>query len=274
MTGYREFPLDPESGSPDRSLAQLAERAVSCNPAACGATATATAARGVGSDGAGHPPTAVTHPDLASLVAVQWESGEGPIPTAVATGRPAPADDLLHDDRWPGYRAKALEVGVRSSMTLPFHRQGLTVTITVYGFRPNLLKKSAHGATVLLGDLATAGLLRDRQYQEALAEVDQLDTALRSRPVVDQACGIVMYVLGCDAATAFTLLRRMSQRTNRKLSELAAALVRTRGRGVERELRLLGRAVARGEAADAGAVGGVPADAEPEAPGTLGSLAP
>jgi hypothetical protein len=233
MTEYRDIPLDPETGPPDGGLAHLAEQAASCNPACCGATATVIAPDIAGRD---EPQTAVTHPDLSPLVSVQWESGEGPIPSALETGLPAAADDLLRDERWPGYRAKALDVGVRSSVTLPFRRQALAVTLTVYGFRPGFLHDAAHGATVLLGDLATTGLLRDRQYREVLAEVDQLDTALRTRPVVDQACGIVMYVLRCDAETAMSLLRRLSQRTNRKLSDIAEALVRTRGHGAEAHL--------------------------------------
>ncbi|MGP3923494.1 ANTAR domain-containing protein [Streptomyces sp. 8N616] len=234
MPEYRNIPLDRETGPPDGGLAELVEQAASCNPACCGATATVIAPEGT--DRGEPPTTAVTHPDLAPLVSVQWESGEGPIPSALATGLPSAADDLLHDNRWPSYRARALDTGVRSSMTLPFRRQFLTVTLTVYGFRPGFLQNAAYGATALLGDLATTGLLRERQYREVLAEVDQLDTALRTRPVVDQACGIVMYVLECDVERAMTLLRRLSQRTNRKLSDLAEALVRTRGRGAEAQL--------------------------------------
>ncbi|MGP3983056.1 ANTAR domain-containing protein [Streptomyces sp. KR80] len=236
MSECRDFPLDRETGPPDGALADLAEQAASCNPACCGATATIVVRDAAGR---GEPPTAVTHPDLSPLVTVQWESGEGPIPSALETGLPAAAEDLLHDERWPGYRANALDVGVRSSMTLPFRRQALTLALTIYGFRPGHLREAAHGATALLGDLATTSLLRDRQYREVLAEVDQLDTALRSRPLVDQACGIVMYVLGCDAETAMSLLRRLSQHTNRKVSDLAEGLVRSRGRGAEAELARL-----------------------------------
>jgi AmiR/NasT family two-component response regulator len=95
-------------------------------------------------------------------------------------------------------------------------------------------------ATTLIGELATRTLVHDRRYQQALAEVDQLDAAIRTRPVVDQASGILMHILGCDADTAFEVLRRQSQRTNRKLSELAHDVVTSRGRGVESELIRLG----------------------------------
>lgn len=223
--------VDNSSG---RGLVQLAEQAVRCTPDSCGAAATVTIAQGTPDS-----PVAVTHPDLSSLVSVQWESGEGPIHTALDSGEATGADDLLREQRWPAYRAKALEAGVRSSATFPYHRDGLAVTVTIYGFRPGLMAEEAEGPASLLGAVASTGLARERRYREALVEVDQLDSALRSRPVVDQACGILMYVLDCDVDTAFDSLRQLSQRTNRKLSDLAGALVRTRGHGVEEELRRL-----------------------------------
>ncbi|MEV0263542.1 ANTAR domain-containing protein [Streptomyces sp. NPDC050617] len=235
----------------DRGLAHLAEQAAWCAPDSCGATVTAVA------DGSEDASTAATHPDLSTLVTAQLETGEGPIPAALDSGREAAADDLLHDRRWPAFRARALDVGVRSSATLVFSRDALTVTLSVYGFRPGPLPQEAHEATEMLGDLALTNFVRDRRYRRALAEVDQLDTALRRRPVVDQACGIAMYVLGCDAEEAFDLLRRHSQRANRKLADLAEVVVRTRGHGLEGELRKLrreaGPAAADAAAPEAGA---------------------
>ncbi|MEV0603298.1 ANTAR domain-containing protein [Streptomyces sp. NPDC050315] len=235
MATHTLCPVDESGdarGSSARSLVNLADVAARCTPESCGATATVTTG-----EAAADPPAAVTHPDLTSLVSVQWESGEGPIQAALASGRPVTTDDLLHDDRWPAYRTEALEAGVRSSTTLPYLRDGLAVTVTVYSFRPGLTADPGDCAAAALGDLAATGLARDRNYRRALAEVGRLDAALRSRPVVDQACGIMMYVLRCDADEAFAMLRRLSQHTNRKLHDLAAAVVETRGRGLERELR-------------------------------------
>ncbi|MDJ1132683.1 ANTAR domain-containing response regulator [Streptomyces iconiensis] len=270
--------IDPEErppgeGSVRRSLAHLAEQAARFSPDCCGAIATLTeasasgaaasgsAARGVPGlpglpPGAGEPgepseleetaasgelPVAVTHPDLAGLVAVQRETGEGPIPTSLRTGRPAGGDDFLYSERWPEYRARALESGLRSSTTLPYLRDGLVLTLTVCSFRPYLLDEDVRSSTALLGDLAASVLVRDVRYRAALEEVEQLDTALRSRPVVDRACGIVMAVTACTDDEAFALLRRLSQRTNHKLYDLAEGIVRTRGRGLEEQLRRLGR---------------------------------
>ncbi|MEU6804804.1 ANTAR domain-containing response regulator [Streptomyces neyagawaensis] len=219
----------PESALPARRLSQLVEHAARCTSDCCGASSM------VCDDGAERP-AAVTHPDLAGLVAVQLRSGEGPIPTALERGEPVDAADLLNDERWPDYRAVALDAGVRSSVTLPFRRAGLTVTLSLYSFRAGALGDVAHGPAHALGDLAATCIVRDRSYRAALTELDQLGAALRTRPVVDQACGIVMHVLGCDADAAFTVLRRISQGTNRKLAEVASAVVEKRGRGLEREL--------------------------------------
>ncbi|CAM5256582.1 hypothetical protein SANTM175S_01991 [Streptomyces antimycoticus] len=157
-----------------RGLAELAEQAAAGTPDSCGATATAVLAE-ESSGAAADRTTAATHPDLSALVSVQMSAGEGPILAALDTGRPAGADDLLHDDRWPSYRARALDAGVRSTATLPFACDGLTVTVSVYGLRPGPLKKAAQGTTELLGDLATESMARDRLYRAALVQVDQLE---------------------------------------------------------------------------------------------------
>ncbi|MFJ2830661.1 ANTAR domain-containing response regulator [Streptomyces sp. NPDC087263] len=219
----------PESAHPGRRLSELVEQAARCTTDCCGASSMVAEA-------GAERPAAVTHPDLAGLVSVQLRSGDGPIPAALERGEIVDSADLLRDERWPEYRAVALDAGVRSSVTIPFHRSGLTVTLSLYSFRPGALEDAPHGPARALGDLAASCLVRDRSYRAALTELDQLGAALRSRPVVDQACGMVMHVLGCDADTAFGVLRRISQGTNRKLSEVAAAVVDKRGRGLKREL--------------------------------------
>ncbi|GAA3801423.1 ANTAR domain-containing response regulator [Streptomyces phyllanthi] len=219
----------PESALPGRRLSELAEQAARCTSDCCGASSM------VSEDGTDRP-AAVTHPDLAGLVSVQLRSGDGPIPTALERGEPVDSGDLLREERWPEYRAMALDSGVRSSVTIPFRRSGLTVTLSLYSFRPGTLERAPHGAAGALGNLAATCLVRDRSYRAALTELDQLGAALRSRPVVDQACGMVMHVLGCDADAAFGVLRRISQGTNRKLTDVAGAVVEKRGRGLEKEL--------------------------------------
>lgn len=221
-------------GSPNRALVKLADEGMRCTPGCCGAFATAI---GWGGGSARQRQTAVTHPDLAALVSVQWEAGEGPVQTAIDSGAPEAVGDLLYERRWPEYRAQALDAGVRSSTTIPWRLGGLELTVTLCAFRPGLDARDTRQVAGLLGDLTASALTTDHRYREAAAEAAQLDTALRSRPVVDQACGIVMYVLGCSAEEAFDVLRRLSQATNRKLQDLAQAVTDSRGHGIENDLK-------------------------------------
>jgi hypothetical protein len=214
-----------EPVGPARRLSVFAEAVPRLIPPCCGATATVWV-------GTAEPLTAATHPDLDELVTAQFRAGEGPIATAVRTGRPARAPDLMREERWPRFRATALGAGIRSVSTTPARHQDVIVTVTAYGFRPTAPDGPGGPGTAglpgVLGRVFAEAVVRDRRHAAALATADQLDAALRSRPVVDQACGIVMHVAGVDAATAFDILRRISQRSNRKLSDLAAEVVRTR----------------------------------------------
>ncbi|GAA1359998.1 ANTAR domain-containing response regulator [Streptomyces beijiangensis] len=218
-----------EAASTVRKLTELAEQSVRCTTACCGAVVTVA-------DGTAERRAAATHPDLAALASVQLASGEGPIADALSTGEPVDTEDLLNEDRWPEYRAVALESGVRSTVTLPFGRAGIGVTLSLYSFRAGALEAAVLAPATALGEQAVASLVRERRYRAALAEVDQLESALRSRPVIDQASGIVMHVLGCDAAEAFQLLRRISQGSNRRLAEVAEAVAASKGHGLEKEL--------------------------------------
>ncbi|MFD7713344.1 ANTAR domain-containing response regulator [Streptomyces sp. NPDC059785] len=231
-------PESPLPGLPGRRLSELVEQAARCTADCCGASS-------IVSEGGSERPAAVTHPDLVGVVAVQLRTGRGPIPAALERGRAVDSADLLDDERWPEYRATALDTGVRSSVTIPFRRTGLTFTLSLYSFRPGVLADAPHGPAHALGDNAASCLVRDRSYRDLLTELGQLQAALRSRPVVDQACGMVMHVLGCDADRAFAVLRRISQGTQRKLAEVAATVVERRGRGLERELRSLSAAEPR-----------------------------
>jgi hypothetical protein len=67
-----------------------------------------------------------------------------------------------------------------------------------------------------------------RQVAELQAEVDGLRTALLNRGVIEQAKGMLMLRLQIDDAAAFSYLREASNRTNRRLAEIAAEVVRTR----------------------------------------------
>ncbi|MDK1472118.1 ANTAR domain-containing protein [Streptomyces sp. 549] len=231
---------EPEGGSTARSLALLAERVAQAS-ADCWAVAVTVSDGTAQDDPLGNENVALTHPDLSALLDVERRVGDGPVTDALATGELVGSSDLLEEERWGAYRARALDLGLRSVATLPCGRDGLVITLSLHGVRPRAPHDAVDGVMGLLGDLTVSELIRDHRHRERIAQVEQLDAALRRRPVIDQACGIIMHISGCDAGEAFLLLRRLSQASNRKLSEVAEGVVRSRGRGLESQLRRLHR---------------------------------
>ncbi|GGW39827.1 ANTAR domain-containing response regulator [Streptomyces xantholiticus] len=213
-----------------RDLSDFSEAAMRCVETCCGAAITVA-------DGSSERRAAATHPDLTTLLSVELDSGEGPMSSALDTGEPVTAADLLGEERWPDYRAAALDSGIRSSVTMPFSHSEVEVTLSLYSFRPGAFVHLTHHPVLVLGEQFAQQLVRDHHYRAALAQVNQLETALDSRAVIDQASGILMHALGCGPDDAFDVLRRFSQRTNRKLSAVAEEIVRSRGRSLKDQQR-------------------------------------
>ena len=67
--------------------------------------------------------------------------------------------------------------------------------------------------------------LRHTDLAEAQKDIDSLRAALTSQPVIEQAKGILMAHHGCGPDRAFRLLAEASQRENRKVRDVAAAVV-------------------------------------------------
>ncbi|WP_242442140.1 GAF and ANTAR domain-containing protein [Streptomyces sp. CB02460] len=230
MTRLRGAVTDEAAAAP--WLVRLGLRAMRCSAGCRGATVFLRCP-------GGEAHSASTHPDLAALAALQEETGEGPCVDATRSLRPVAATDLVADARWPPFRVAALERGLRACTAVPVLAEGVTATVTLYAFRPWRPTAAAREAVGALAEETVDGLLREHARTGAEAEARQLRTAMVSRAVIDQAIGIVTHLLDCDPGRAFDVLRALSQRTNRKLSAVAAQIVRARGRGSTRELRRL-----------------------------------
>jgi AmiR/NasT family two-component response regulator len=74
-------------------------------------------------------------------------------------------------------------------------------------------------------------LERSERLHDLQAEVEQLRHAIASRPVIDQARGILMATHGCTSEEAWNLLRETSQLSNTKLRTVAAAITSSAGNG-------------------------------------------
>ena len=173
--------------------------------------------------------TAASHPDLAEVVERQLSRGRGPIFDAVLGRRVLASDDILAETRWPEAMADMLRRGVRCFTTTPHLNPPVLVTLSLFGVTPKALSSTPHVLTSLLMAQGSAAVSNTRQYDDVHRTAIQLQEAVEARAIVDQAKGILMHALGCDAETAFAEMRRISQTRHVKLTALAQRIVGEQG---------------------------------------------
>lgn len=146
---------------------------------------------------------------------------------SLQTGLIVDSPDTATEVRWPQYTTMAIQAGLRCSISFPLTIAGNTFgAMNVYGFElPNLFGEGERRQLELFAAQA-AGTLRvgTRQIKDTTL-MAQMEEALRSRSVIDQALGIIMAQQQCTASEAFMLIRRESQNSRRRLRDVAADLV-------------------------------------------------
>lgn len=172
--------------------------------------------------------TAASHPDISALLDVQLDTRNGPVLDALATGEPTECADALTEDRWPEFAHAALCRGVRSSVTLLHASAGGAVTLSLFGVRPRAGAARPHPLAELLVAVGGAVIGNAAEYDEALRTAWQLQDAVESRALVDQAKGMLMESLGCDAEEALARMREVSQHHNLRVTEVARRIVHAR----------------------------------------------
>ena len=156
----------------------------------------------------------------------QLRAQEGPCLDAHATGTVVVASDVTADDRWPALGRLAAGGAVRSVLALPV-RDGSAGegVLNLYSGRPG----GFDSANQRIGELAAAavvGVLQNVTEREALRSLAaNLEKALSSRALIDQAKGVLMARAGIDADEAFARLVALSSRLNVKVRDLARLVV-------------------------------------------------
>jgi hypothetical protein len=152
---------------------------------------------------------------------------EGPCVDSFRSGVAVHAPDIsARLDHWPRWAPRALELGFRAADAFPLVlRQESIGALNLYSRRVRSMGERDILASTALADMATIGILHDRAHREGQVVQSQLEMALQSRIVIEQAKGVIAEREGIAPHEAFDRLRQHSRSNNVKLPDTARQVV-------------------------------------------------
>jgi len=162
------------------------------------------------------------------LESLQVQRREGPCVDAWRRGERVVVADLRGGagTRWPVFTSRALASGVVAVCAFPMRLRGERIgALNVFQTVPGGLDAAALDAGQALADVATIAILQARAVEDAARLAGQLEQALASRVVIEQAKGVLAERLGVDPDAAFTRLRRYARVHGLRLTGLARRVV-------------------------------------------------
>lgn len=159
---------------------------------------------------------------------LQLDAGEGPCIAAVTSGElvtSRDADDL--EQHWPRFAAASRERGYAGVHAIPLRlRDEVIGSLNLFRETEGALNGPDARAAQALADVATISVLQQRSLEHATVTAAQLQRALDTRLVIEQAKGYLARAFDTDTDTARELLRRYARTTQQRLSDVAAAVAR------------------------------------------------
>ena len=220
------FTVPPETGVVG-VLERVVHRATSIVPTAAMVSVTLREA-----DGTFHTP-AETDPLATRADGIQYATGEGPCVEATASSSSGftVSTDLAHDDRYPRFGPRVVELGmgaVCSTGMFPGGDPPRLGALNYYFRDADGFAEVDRDAMLILASYAAVALHAARGVEAERLRTVQLTEALASRDVIGQAKGILMERRGADADEAFDILRRASQDLNVKIRDIAHTIASRR----------------------------------------------
>ncbi len=177
------------------------------------------------------PTTAASTGQLAvDLDESQYDRGYGPCLHAARTGELTEIPDTRTEQRWQDYTLRAAEQGNLSSLSVPLaidSEERIAGALNIYARDAQAFDDDSRAAAVAFGSYAGVAASDLHAYQSARSRAENLQVALDSRGVIDQAKGILMERHKLTPDQAFQLLARCSMDSNRKVRDVADHLVHT-----------------------------------------------
>lgn len=151
---------------------------------------------------------------------------EGPCVDSYRMAAQIVEEDLACGSRWPQFTQVALREGYRSVFAFPLRLRGQVIgVLNLFREQPGSVDDADFQAAQAFADMATIGILSERAVRESRQLAGQLRTALNSRIVIEQAKGILAERGGLHMDEAYQALRWYGRNQNRRLRDVAAAIV-------------------------------------------------
>jgi GAF domain-containing protein len=156
----------------------------------------------------------------------QYGRGYGPCLAAAVGGDVQEITDARTETRWADYARVCVERGSLSSLSVAVPvQETVHGALNLYAREPRAFDDGAHTLARDFAAYAAVAVHNQHLYESTRELAENLHLAMQSRAVIEQAKGILMAQRRCDSAEAFGLLSQASQRSNRKLRDIAQAIV-------------------------------------------------
>lgn len=157
----------------------------------------------------------------------QVQTVEGPCQDCFRQGAPVVNADLREAaDRWPKFAPRAVEAGFRSVHAFPLRlRKDVIGALNLFGDDAGQMERNDVALVQALADVATIGLMQERAVRRGEVLSEQLQSALNSRIVIEQAKGALAQIHSISTDEAFAMLRAFSRRNNLRLGDVASAVI-------------------------------------------------
>lgn len=170
---------------------------------------------------------AVSNEETETIELLQLQSRQGPCMDCVRCAAPVSVSDLAQGgQRWPRFVAALQHGAFRSVHALPLRLRGHAVGgLNLFHREPGALPDTDLALGQALADVATIGILQERAIRHGEILTEQLQTALNSRVIIEQAKGVLAERGNLSMDAAFTRLRGHARGHNQPLSQLARQIV-------------------------------------------------
>lgn len=155
------------------------------------------------------------------------QTQEGPCLDCYRNGAPVANPDLAAGaGTWPRFAPEALAAGFRAAHARPMRLRGTVIgAVNLFHVEPGEMRRADADGAQAFADVATIAILQHRAAREAQAVNEQLQHALNSRVVIEQAKGMVAERARVDMEQAFHWLRTHARNHNLRLVDVAAGII-------------------------------------------------